>query len=310
MVAFHRQGSFTYVLGPNGGARMLVLPDDAGSGFFHTLGVRVRTGLDFGIPTEGVEVYSVEQRGTICGLPAAEVCVGADRRIAQIPAPGTPYTTGHVHGPGSTFTVGAVTVEVLSRSGDQFTIRVTGSAVSQRFIDDNGSIHEADVAAIAALGITVGCNPPMNSEYCPAGSVTRAEMAAFLLRAIGQPPDPAATAKGYFSDVPAGQWYTPFVEKLFELGITSGIGGGRYGPDLPVSRAEMAVFLVRAFALPVSPPSGVFADVAVGEWYAEAAEAIRAAGITAGCSASPLLYCPTARVLRDQMGSFMARAVP
>jgi hypothetical protein len=71
----------------------------------------------------------------------------------------------------------------------------------------------------------------------------------------------------------------------------------------------MAVFLVRAFAIPVLPPSGVFADVAVGEWYAGAVEAIRTVGITAGCSGSPLLYCPTGRVLRDQMGSFLARAV-
>jgi hypothetical protein len=308
-VAFHRQGSFTYVVGPTGGTRMLVLLNDAGPGFIYTLGVRVRSGFDSGIPSEGVEVYSVDQRGTACGLPAAEACLGADRRVTQIPAPGTPYTTGHVYGPGSTFTVGGVTVEVLSRTGDQFTIRVTGSAVSERFTDDNGSIHEADIAAIAALGITLGCNPPNNSRYCPAGLVTRAEMAAFLLRAIGQPPDPSAQHKGHFSDVPAGQWYSPYVEKLFDLGITSGLGGGRYGPDQPVTRAGMAVFLVRAFAIPVLPPSGVFADVAVGEWYAGAVEAIRTVGITAGCSGSPLLYCPTGRVLRDQMGSFLARAV-
>ena len=36
-----------------------------------------------------------------------------------------------------------------------------------RFSDDDGSIHEADIEAIAAVGITLGCNPPANDEYCP-----------------------------------------------------------------------------------------------------------------------------------------------
>ena len=53
------------------------------------------------------------------------------------------------------------------------------------FVDDDGSIFEADIEKLAAAGITRGCNPPTNNRYCPNDSVTRAEMAAFLVRALG-----------------------------------------------------------------------------------------------------------------------------
>lgn len=56
------------------------------------------------------------------------------------------------------------------------------------FGDDDGSIHEANIEAIAADGITKGCNPPVNDMFCPNQSVTRAQMATFLTRALGLTP--------------------------------------------------------------------------------------------------------------------------
>ena len=47
------------------------------------------------------------------------------------------------------------------------------------FIDDDGSIHESHIEAIAAAGITSGCNPPVNDRYCPSRAITRGEMAVF-----------------------------------------------------------------------------------------------------------------------------------
>ncbi len=55
---------------------------------------------------------------------------------------------------------------------------------SGTFIDDDGSIFEADIEKLAAEGITKGCNPPINDRYCPDDSVTRGQMAAFLVRAL------------------------------------------------------------------------------------------------------------------------------
>ena len=56
------------------------------------------------------------------------------------------------------------------------------------FTDDNGNTHEASIEALFAAGITQGCNPPTNTDYCPGKFVTRAQMATFLVRALGLPP--------------------------------------------------------------------------------------------------------------------------
>jgi hypothetical protein len=53
------------------------------------------------------------------------------------------------------------------------------------FIDDDGSVFEADIEKLAAAGITKGCNPPTNDMFCPESFVTRGQMAAFLHRALG-----------------------------------------------------------------------------------------------------------------------------
>ena len=57
------------------------------------------------------------------------------------------------------------------------------------FVDDDGSVHEADINKIAAAAITVGCNPPDDRSagdryYCPDQPVTRAQMASLLARAL------------------------------------------------------------------------------------------------------------------------------
>lgn len=305
-VAFHRGGDLTYTIGATSGLQMLVLPTDT-PGMFEFLGVRVRAGYDFGIPAEGIEVYRVDQSDGVCAVTPVGECYGPDRRTAQEPAVASFESTLHVHDVGSSFTVRNVTVTVVSRQGSTYTVRVIGDAVAERFVDDNGNLHEQSIAAIAARGITRGCNPPLVDHFCPGNNVTRAEMAALLVAALGHPP--ATSFVGYFPDVAAGAWYTPYVEKLKELGITTGNADGTYGPDRSVTRAEMAVFLTRAFGLTPGSPGSTFGDVPSSEWYAEAVEAIRAAGITAGCTASPLLYCPVDPVKRDQMATFLARAL-
>lgn len=56
---------------------------------------------------------------------------------------------------------------------------------SDRFTDDNSDAHQENINKLAAAGITLGCNPPENTQYCPRAQVTRAEMASFLIRALG-----------------------------------------------------------------------------------------------------------------------------
>ena len=62
-----------------------------------------------------------------------------------------------------------------------------GSATNGRgsFTDDDGSVHEPNINGLAASGVSKGCNPPDNTRYCPERAVTRAEMATFLVRGLG-----------------------------------------------------------------------------------------------------------------------------
>ena len=313
VVAFHRGGTLTYRVGPAGSdaVNLLVFPRDDGPGVFEFLGARVRVGYDTGIPAEGLDLYRVDQRPTACPAPVASACIGLDRRTQPLPAVESIDSVAHVYAPGQVVDLRGVRVEVLSREGQVFTVRVSGAAVAERFVDDNGNPHEADIAAIAELSITLGCNPPLNDRYCPQRSVTRAEVAAFLLRALGHPVDPAAAHVGYFSDVPADAWYAPFVEELYELGITAGYGDGTFRPNQALSRAEMAALILRAFGFDPSAQAaaGVFSDVPVDAWFAPSVEMLHAVGITAGCSTDPLAYCPYGAVLREQMASFLFRAV-
>ncbi len=102
------------------------------------------------------------------------------------------------------------------------------------------------IEQLASEGVTSGCG---DGNYCPDDTVSRAQMAIFLLRAKhGSSYSPPA-ATGVFTDVPVGYWADAWIEQLAAEGITSGCGAGIYCPDSPVTRAEMAVFLVRAFNL-------------------------------------------------------------
>ncbi|MBL8062061.1 MAG: S-layer homology domain-containing protein, partial [Anaerolineales bacterium] len=129
-------------------------------------------------------------------------------------------------------------------------IRIKGFSpenVSATFSDTAGHWAEDWIEALKNDGITSGCGAGI---YCPENSVTRAQMAVFLLKtrhgSIYTPPP----ATGTFSDVPADYWAAAWIEQLAAEGITSGCAAGLYCPESPVTRAQMAVFLVKAFNLP------------------------------------------------------------
>lgn len=108
------------------------------------------------------------------------------------------------------------------------------------------------IEQLFAEGITGSCgtNP---LRYGRDQGVTRGEMAVFLLRVKhgGAYQPPAAT--GTFADVPLDHPFARWIEQLSREGITGGCGTNpaRYCPDQPVTRGQMAVFLVRTFGLPL-----------------------------------------------------------
>ena len=97
-------------------------------------------------------------------------------------------------------------------------------------------------------GITGGCG---NGNYCPdAVLTTRAQTAVFILRGKHGSNYVPPAARGIFNDVPATHWAAPWIEQLYAEGITGGCGNNNYCPEASLTRAQMAVFLVRAFNLP------------------------------------------------------------
>ncbi len=126
-------------------------------------------------------------------------------------------------------------------------------ATGTRFLDvPANAFAAAFIEQLAADGITGGCG---GGNYCPNNFVTRAQMAVFLLRAAngaGFVPPPAT---GVFADVPPGSFAANFIEQLAADGITGGCGGGNFCPGAPVTRAQMAVFLVRTFDIVFLPGS-------------------------------------------------------
>jgi hypothetical protein len=158
-------------------------------------------------------------------------------------------------------------------------------------------------------GITGGCGAsPL--VYCPAATVTRAQMAIFLLRGMhgGAYTPPAATGT-VFTDVPLGSFANAWIEQLYAEGITGGCGSNKYCPNDTVTRAQMAIFLLRAeHGKTYAPPAAqgnVFVDVPLGSFADAWIEQLYTEGITGGCSAGH--YCPSASVARDQMAVFLQR---
>ena len=123
------------------------------------------------------------------------------------------------------------------------------------FGDDNSSTFENSINKIAASGITTGCNPPFNTEYCPDRGVTRGEMATLLARAFPDlMPDDAGNA---FNDDNSSV-HEANIDLIAAANITRGCNppeNTHYCPRNEVTRAEMATFLVRALDLsPIDPP--------------------------------------------------------
>jgi hypothetical protein len=180
------------------------------------------------------------------------------------------------------------------------------------FIDvPPGSFAEEEIYKIFNAGITAGCSKsPL--KYCPTSPVTRAQMAIFLLKTklgSGYTPPPAT---GIFDDVPVGSFAEPWIEDLYNRGITAGCQKSplRYCPTSPVTRAQMAIFLLKTkLGSGYTPPpaTGIFDDVPVGSFREPWIEDLYNRGITAGCQKNPLLYCPDSSTTRAQMAVFLVR---
>ncbi len=177
------------------------------------------------------------------------------------------------------------------------------------FRDDDGNIHEQSIEVIAATGITRGCNPPYNDDYCPRRSVTRGQMAALLTRALG------------LSDDGGRDWFVDDDDSVFEgdinrlaaAGITAGCNppaNDAFCPGAELTRGQMAAFLVRAFGLSDDGGRDWFVDDNSSVFEGDI-NRLAAAGITRGCNPpANTRFCGGRTLPRDETASFLARSLP
>ena len=165
------------------------------------------------------------------------------------------------------------------------------------FLDDDGSTHEGNIEAIYAAGITLGCTED-GQYFCPEEPVPRKYMAAFLRRASNCP-----TARRTTSPMTTG-CSRGHQRRSKAAGITLGCTTTEFCPDVPVSRDQMAALIVRAMGWG-GEPEQAFSDTRKNYFRNEIILARR--GVTNGCAED--LYCPSQDVERQEMASFLARAI-
>jgi hypothetical protein len=134
-------------------------------------------------------------------------------------------------------------------------------------------------------------------------------MAIFVIRAILGTNNFAYTQTPYFADVPAGAFGFAYIQKLRDLNITNGCGPTLFCPDSPITRAEMAVFIIRmrygSGTMVDYPATPYFADVPPGAFAYNFIQRMEEDGITSGCAAN--LYCPSSPATRGEMAIFVMR---
>lgn len=207
-----------------------------------------------------------------------------------------------------------------SQSTDDFC--AGASTGGTRFVDDDGHTFEPAIECLAATGITTGGPGGLPSDqYGPDLVVSRAQMASFIAREIDTANELESGGVGElapydgtnrFSDVTADNVHLEAINRLSAAGITSGGPGGRatdeFGPDLPVTRAQMATFINRGHELltgaELASDTDYFADDG-GSPHEVHINGIASEGIAVGDG--DVTYGPDRSVTRGQMAAFLVR---
>jgi hypothetical protein len=236
-------------------------------------------------------VDSAASYGTVAGGATASCSDGADCYSLTLAAPAA-RPAQHWD---------ARIVEALSSGDAQHWLLHVGDSFAD--VPRTSGVYRY-VETLLHNSVTGGCTA---SSYCPASPANRAQMAIFALVAKESPGyTPPACGMPVFNDVPASSPYCRWVEELARRGIVSGCGGGYYCPTSPITRGQMAIFMLKTLEPAVDPPActtPVFADVPASSPYCRWIEELYRRGIVSGCGGGN--YCPANAVTRGQMAVFI-----
>lgn len=182
---------------------------------------------------------------------------------------------------------------------------------------DSSSFYSDYINVLSLWHITSGCS---STTFCPSATVIRSAIAAFIIRSLLGDPCPSNTpcstgftytAAPYFTDVVVTDPFFPYIQKLADLGITTGCTPTTFCPDYAVTREQAAVFIVRGklkalfgnnFTYPTTPS---FTDVGTSDAFFPYVQKLFELGITSGCS--PTQFCPDRVLTRQEIAVFIVR---
>ena len=312
-VANHKSGTATYTLSPiesaGGSVYAVKVPSMATRNYW--IEYRQPIGFDSGLsayPNNGAQIR--------IKTPFESICSGCsdDTEFLDMTPATAAFTDGAlVVGQSYVDTTTGLTISTIAQGANTLTVTVA-APTRPSFVDVPVShVNYADIETIYWWGITKGCaSSPL--AYCPTGTISRAEMAVFIERAKRGWAFTGTATGTRFSDVIAGYWAGGQIEQLYTDGITMGCATSplRFCPDSKVTRAEMAIFLMRArYGSTFNPGTAtgtVFSDVPITYWAAAWIERAYQFGVMPNCGTGPVRFCPDNLVPRAEMATLLRTA--
>jgi photosystem II stability/assembly factor-like uncharacterized protein len=291
------------------------------------------------VSSNGALVHAAAQGAvfelTLSATPMPEVLAVAP--ISGSAAGGTSITiTGSGFGAGATVEIGGVAATDVQIIDDGHILATTAAGpsgaasvtvtipepqfdtLSRGFVYDFADLPPAspfygDVTEMALRGVTGGCG---GGNFCPTSGLNRGQAAVQIekaLRGADYPFDAPYVGPGFpAQDLDRCSGFAPYIYQFVLDGITAGCSYTAYCQYNPVTRAQIAVFLLRAKHGPgyLPPPATgtAFADVPIDAFAANYIEEAAAEQITAGCGGGN--YCPDATVTRAQAAVLINRTLP
>ena len=240
--------------------------------------------------------------------------------LLAISAPGVVARPSHASTPTATNAgVVACDLKVALRGGPQVDSSVTASVGQEVEFYGSGFVPDTNVEILfgrplPGQSFVLTVTTDEFGEFAFAIYFVPGEEDQWTVRAPSVAPAPSCTGSDQVQViVQTGHPFTDIANHLFEAeitwlyqrGITTGCGTNVFCPDAAVTREQMASFLARALALP-GPIGDYFVDDA-GSPHEADINRVKEAGITLGCGA--YLFCPDDPITREQMASFLARAL-
>lgn len=170
------------------------------------------------------------------------------------------------------------------------------------FVDSYGHWAQDEIADMEEKGWMQGVS---STHFAPERPLTRAQAAAIMVRALDLGEDRAA---GSYTDVTDHHWAFKEIGIAQQHGIMQGKGSGRFGPEDPLTREEMAVILERIIDIDEEDRDEEevsFRDVDRGRWSYPAIDAMSRREIFMGYDDGT--FKPFERITRGQMAALMSR---